>query len=630
MSGRIDRRSASTTTPADRPRKPAGAPPVADPAPARWGGDGPKPTDGFAAGRGRSEAIVFTARSGGPGAIGISAAGQLQLDGRAGPEATIELARMIEGGAAPFARTSPAQQKKLLESLTAALAPQEKGKPTTGATLARSAAATLLLSLAQAGSPDLKKQAMTTYVGAMAREKVSGLKTSMLVNLDASHLSLEGAQQVEAAKVRGTLLPETPPYDEWFKGRKSTVNVKHYVMEDFWKVEVSAYKRRGFTVTEDKPGRLELTKDLTDPSGTGRPLKAHVTLVKSNDDVLRDMDDPDTQMIVYSGHSQLGGIADAALARGPKQMNGTKLVQMYLCRGKQTAGDFHAKYPGAHLTTTASSAYGEDDTDVLNLTYEMIARRGTYGELYKGLVSGDMIQPKSNNVLPNDPRSIAHRDGDRDGLNDVTPLGADRLFDPARGAIRGGTTDFRPRVSDTDPQKLSGEKLDHALGYANTAFFYFAEANRAAPITKGESDKFLSTGWFKSGSDEPLQVTAKKKDGQTYYEVAVNSRYSGQSREAIASMMLYELQKHLCLDDKGKFTEADKLRGLMLVGGYVDMMVEYGDDCDKVIKEFGKRYGFEGVSYDTLFKAALKDGHDGSGTLAALDYLKRNGVTVHS
>ena len=627
MPGRIDRNTSPSTPRTDSPHAPTVTPKPAE-ASTVWGANQPKPADGFAAGRGRSEPIVLTPRAGGPGGIEITAAGQVLLDGKPGAGASVELAHMIEGGAAPFLKASPVQQQKLLEALTAALAPNEKGKPTTGATLARSAAATALLSLAQAASPELKKQAMATYVSAMSREKVPALRTSMLVNLDASHLSLEGAQQIETAKLRGALLPEKPPYDEWFKGKKATLNVKHYVMEDFWKVELSAYKSRGFTITEEKPGRVELTKELVDPSGANKPVKAHVTMVKSNDDVLRDMDDPTTQMIVYSGHSQLGGIADASIARGPKEMNGTKLVQMYACRGKQSAGDLLAKYPNAHLTTTASSAYGDDDKDVLNLTYEMIAKRGSYPDLYKGLVSGNMIQPKSNYILPHDPRMLAARDGDRDGLNDVGPVGADKFFDPARALARGGATDFKPKVTDVDPQSISGEKLDHALGYANTSFFYFAEENHAAPITKGQADKFVSAGWFKSDSNEPLKVTEQKKDGQTFYKVSVNSRFAGQSREAIAAMVLYELQKHLCLADKGKFTEADKLRGVMLIGTYVDMMVEYSDGCDQVVKGFGKAYGFEGLSYDTLFKASLKDGHEGSGTLAALDYLKKNGVTA--
>ena len=628
MPGRIDRRSTSSTTRTDRPRTTAPAAPRNEAGRAHWGSNQPRPADGFGAARGRSEAIVLNPRAGGPGSVQISATGQLTLNGRPGAAALTELAQLVEGGGAPFAKTSPAQQKKLLESITAALGAGEKGKPTTGRTLDRSAAATALLSLAGAASPDLRQKAIGAYVAAMSREAVPGLKASMLINLDASHLALDGAAQGEAAKVRGKLLPEKPPYDEWFKGKKTTLNVKHYVMEDFWKQEISAYRGRGFTVTEEKPGRVELTRELADPTGQNRPLKTHVTMVKSNDDVLRDMDDKDVQMIVYSGHSQLGGVADASIARAPKEMSGAKLVQMYSCRGKQTAGDFLAKFPGAHLTTTASSAYGEDDKDVLNMTYETIARRGTYAELYKGLVSGDMIQPKSNYILPHDPRMLAARDTDRDGLNDVTSLGADKFFDPSRALARGGSLDFKARPTDADPQRISGEKLDHALGYANTSFFYFAEENRAAPITKGEADKFVSAGWFKGDSDEPVRVTEVKKDGQTFYKVAVNSRYADQSREAIAAMVLFEMQKHLCLDDKGKFTEADKLRGLMLVGTYVDMMVEYSDQCDKVLQGFSAKYGFEGVTYDTLFKASLKDGHEGSGTLAALAYLKSHGVTA--
>ncbi len=568
------------------------------------------------------------ARSGGPGAVQITSAGNLLLDGQSGPAATLELAHLIEGGANPFAGTSAAQQKKLLATFTTALAATGSAKPTSDATLARSAAATALLSLAQVGGADVRKKALSTYAGAMTREKVSGLQASMLVNLDSTHLSLEGPQLDAAATVRGKLLPERPPYEEWFTGAHPTLNVKHYVMDDFWRQELSAYRGRGFTVGAQTATRIELTKDLVDPTGANPPVKAHVTLEKGYANVYRDMDDPKTQMIVYSGHAQLGGVADSSIAAGPNAMKGTKLVQAYSCRGKQTAGDFLAKYPGAHLTSTASSAYGPDDEEVLSQTYDMIAKRGTYGQLYRGLNGGDMIQPKSNYMLPNDPRMLATLDGDRDGLGDLTALGADKFFDPSRAKGNGGKVDFKPRATSGDPQSLPGEKLDHALGYANTAFYYFAEENHAAPLTKRQSDKFLSAGWFTGATDEPVRVTKSHKDGETYYQVAVNSNLSGQSREVIASTVLYELQKQLCLDRNGKFTETDKLRGLMLVGGYVDMMVEYANDCDNVVKKFGEHYGFGNVSYDTLAKASERDGHEGTATLAALDYLHRRGVTA--
>lgn len=423
--------------------------------------------------------------------------------------------------------------------------------------------------------------------------------------------------------MREQLLPKQPPYEEWFKGRKSTLNVRHYVMDEFWKSELAAYKQRGFTIVEQKDGKVELEKELRDPLGNERPIKAKVTMVKDHENVLRDMADPEAQMVVYSGHAQLGGVVEASLARAPKEMAGTKLLQLYSCRGKQTAGDLLSRYPGVHLTTTSSSAYGEDDKDVLNMTYETIARRGSYADLYRGLHSGEMIQPRSNYILPHDARILASRDEDRDGLKDLTPLGPDKFYDPARALASGGVKDLTPRANARDPQLISGEKLDHAVGYANTAFFYFSEENRAAPISNKESDRFVAAGWFRSDSDEPVRIEEVRREGNTYFKVSVNSRYADQSQASIAMMTLMEMQKYLSVRDHGRFSDADKLRGLVLAGGYVDMMVEYADDCERLLKAFGDRYGISGATYDVVFKASLKDGHS-TATPAALEYLKKH------
>src|SRR5205807_2494457 len=103
-----------------------------------------------------------------------------------------------------------------------------------------------------------------------------------------------------------------------------------------------------------------------------------VTLVKDDTNIFRDMDDPRVQMIIYSGHSQLGGIVESSLVRAPKRMAGTKAIALFNCRGRQTDGDLFAHWPGAHVTSTDSSAYDDDDQKMLTEFYEMIARRGSY------------------------------------------------------------------------------------------------------------------------------------------------------------------------------------------------------------------------------------------------------------
>ena len=575
------------------------------------------------------QAVDAFEAKGGPGGpkIGVSAKG-LTFAGKSGPDAVVDIAQAIEKGSAPFSGLSDADQTKARGALAGMLQPEGTGKPSRAGLLERSAAATAMLSLAGSAKAAVRDQALAAYSGAMKSEGSFPLKMSMMVNLDAAKLPLTGATGQIADQVRSQLLPDKPPYDEWFKGGKHTLEVRHYVMEDFWKANRSAYLKRGFTIKQESPSRIEMTKQLVDPTGQNKTITANVTLVKGQDNVFRDMSNPDVNMVVYSGHAQLGGVVETSLPQAKGKMEGTKLVQLYQCRGKQTVGDVLARFPGAQATATFSSSYDEDDVKVLTDTFDLIARRGSYPELRTDLRGEGLLQTSRNYLLPDDARVLGSRDEDRDGRRDVSGVGVDRFFDPRLARNDGGKVDFKPTAPAPDPESISGEKLAHAISYANTAFYYFAEENKAAPLTVAQSDHFVPAGWFASKGDEAVRVTESQKDGQTWYQVSVNSRYAGQSREAIAAMTLFEMQKHLCQKAKGGFDEADKLRGLQLVQGYTDMMVEYREDCDKLMQGFAQKYGFKGVDWDVVAGASMKDGDERTGSAEALDYLRKNGVVA--
>lgn len=560
--------------------------------------------------------------------VGVDAKG-LSFAGKTGAEAVVEAANYIEAGGSPFAALTDAERETAFAALAKLIGPRGEGKSTKPALLQRSAAVTALLSLAGTAKAGLRDQAVNLYADVLGGERTYGLRMSMVVNLDAAKLPLTKQAAAIADQVRAQLLPDKPPYEEWFKGGKHTLNVRHYVMEDFWKQAQSAYQKRGFTVKEASASRVVLTKELTDPSGKHKPITANVTLSKGAENVFRDMKDPDTQMVVYSGHAQLGAVVSGSLPLAKGKMAGTKLVQLYQCRGSQTVGDVAARFPGAHTTATFTSSYDHDDNQVLTRTFEMIAARGDYGAMRNQLKKDGLWQTSRNYMLPDDARLLAARDEDRDGFRDANPVGVDRFFDPRRAKDDGGRTDYRPGPS-IDPERISGEKVAHAISYANTAFYYFAEENRQAPLTYDKTDRIVPGGWFQSSGNEPIRVAEKVRDGKVWYEVSVNSRYADQSKEAISGLALYELQRHLCVKDHGKFTEADKLRGLQLVQGYVDCFVDYRESCEELMVNFGKAYGFKGVSWDVTANAAFKDGHDKMCGAEAIEYLRKNGVVAPS
>jgi len=165
--------------------------------------------------------------------VGVEKAG-LSFAGKTGADAVVDLANYIEAGGSPFAGESDSDRAKVFSTLSKMLEPGGGAPKTTRpALLQRSAAATALLSLAGTAKADLRDQALGAYAKALGGERTYGLRMSMLVNLDAAKLPLTGQAKAVADKVRAELLPGKPPYEEWFKGGKHTLNVKHYVMDDF-------------------------------------------------------------------------------------------------------------------------------------------------------------------------------------------------------------------------------------------------------------------------------------------------------------------------------------------------------------------------------------------------------------
>ncbi|MBX7113600.1 MAG: hypothetical protein K1X64_04635 [Myxococcaceae bacterium] len=574
---------------------------------------------------GHTVAGVIGQRSDGPGVVALTARGELTLNGKLHREAPIETARLIETGRSPFAHASDQQRETLLTSLTKTLQKKGERKITETALYDRSAAATLLLSLARTSEGPVRQRALDTYALAMSREPHVQLRRSMWVNLHATQLELSGPSTASASKVKEQLLPSSATYNEWFKGQKKPkLEVRHYVMEDFWKQDLAAYAKRGFKVTKQGAHFAELRGVLKDPTGKNPDTVAHVVLRKTNEDVLRDIDDPDVHMIIYSGHAQLGAVLDASVARAAKKkMAGTKLIQLYNCRAGQSQQDILSRWENVHLTTTVKSSYGEDDAQVLTQTYNMIGRRGEYDEIKKNLDSSKLIQGEKNYMLPNDLRNLLMRDSDLDGLKDLSALGPDWFWDPARRFASKGAHVFTPVTQKIDTQTLSGAKLDHGVGFLNSSIHYFTEENRAAPLThKAASDRFISGRWITG--DELVRITPIKREDKTWYRVDVNAALATRSREVITSTILMETQKYFSLKTPAGFDEKAKLRGAMLVGEYLDLFVDTSTTIDKILAGFVGRYGIKGFNYDVYFDASRSMGHD-NGT-KALAALKKAGV----
>lgn len=573
------------------------------------------------------QAVSVGSRSGGPGAVYLQSDGSFSLGPRgtgadpvAGAPALYEAALLVADGKDPFAGASPAVKARALGVLEAsAQAGVERAVrervPSETTMQMKSGAATGLLALAEAASTpaeaNVRKAAIEAYLGAAEKEIHRGLRTSMALNLDSlkDQLGLSAAHKTRLAALVEKALPAKPPYAEWFKNGNDTLQIRHYVHEEFFETDLRNYTARGFTRRDGPNGSVILEKTEKDPAGRHPDVKFRVQAFKvdaygTDRQMLRDMNDPNVQIEMYTGHSNLGGNIAMALKAAPKTEVGTKLVYLGMCRGKQNIADFTNRFPNGHLITTAKPVTQWGTDQMLTSILDAIPRRAGYDEIRRGAGSD------GDHMVPNDRRMYDHRDLDADGRVDGFGGRPDRVFDIYPRAPRGRAVDFAPGPS-VDPAKIDGASVNNALAFANTLLTYHVEhGDGRSPITDRFTDKMIADGFYSSTGDEFLRVTPETRNGETHYRVAINSKYANQSEDALGVQTLYELNRSITTQSKGRLDLDDKVRGLLLSAEWLAYMVGPGDTTDSLVRNLAQRNGWpSGVTFDLLLAAIERDSH---------------------
>jgi len=499
------------------------------------------------------------------------------------------------------------------------LAGRDQRKPTLLGVRSRAAGFALLTRVAQAMSPRSEaaalRQTVDQLLTAAQAEKHPGLRRQMLVDLEALPTSrLSAAQRTLRDQLVGQLLPPAPPYDAWFGDKsKPELQVKQYVMEgeNFYRDEVATYRANGWKIEKVDDSHTIATKALEDPKGKQPAVQARVELIKQSERVLDEIKDPKLNMILYSGHAQLGGVAkwsmDAVGAGGGQD----KLVGFFSCRGKQSLARFRRCYPEAQLLVSNQGTYGNDDRIVVQNLFKAIGARAAYADVHRA-VERDGVWEKNNYIYPDDHRSLEHFDFDGDGRMDAGIGGRDLLYTSLVGKGRGNSISFAPKKvgDDVDLTNLDGSNVTNAVEWFNTVYFYWSEAFGKAG-EKQAADRFYPDGWFKSDKpDELVRVTkGRGDDGKPVYRVQVNAAYSHLGNDALGALVTYGLALDMFKQFRGDEPLSERrLRALAMVGSYTSYQVEFCDMADLLLKKFGERFGFPPtLTWDVVDKAVSSD-----------------------
>ncbi|MBI1945133.1 MAG: hypothetical protein HYS27_05525 [Deltaproteobacteria bacterium] len=557
---------------------------------------------------------------------GLSADGHIT----SGPKLTFDAAGAMEmyrgaealvgtRGTPPLKGVPTALKLKLFDFLQSAfVAGKDTGAlPDTTKQRIRSAAATTLLELvegATAADGDLKKKALDLYLAQGNAEPLHGLRASMFFNLERVGPSLDAGQAKALADLKASVVPAKPPYDEWFAANGGrSFNVKHYAHKECWDYAtnpVDQYKAQGFTVVDAKPNGRPPTWVLekTNNNAPGGAVKARVELVQSHDGIFTSMDDPKTNVILYTGHSNLGGNVSEELRLGANE-RGSKLVMLAMCRGKQNMHEVANKYPSAHFVTTDNPSYFSSVMPMALGMVEGCLQQRDYEAMKKQTPAIYDVNGKDNYFYPHEPRRYAYYDVDKDGLIDGKGAHRDRIFNLT---LRPPTTrrmDGVVRPNTLNPRELDGTHVDHATAFLNTLVTYHVDhGNHTSKFTNSDMDAFLAGGWFDGPADEKVRIQ-KNSDGTM--AVSVNKGLHDQSWAVLGTIVQFEVAKQLLMErNGGQLTKDDEARAMLFAGEYLSYMYCSAEEADQGIAAIAKGTKFfQGTRFDHLYKAVEADGH---------------------
>lgn len=482
----------------------------------------------------------------------------------------------------------------------------------------RAGAATTLLALIEGCGADdtaVRAQALDLYFAAADREPDGGLRASMFFNLERLEASLTPADQARLQALGNLVIPTRPPYDKWLADGKREIHVKHYAHADCWANNaepVAAYRARGFQVVEDHSAETPKRWILegTNAAAPGGPIKVKVDLVQSHDGIFQSMSDPDNQVILYTGHSNLGGNVSEELRLGPQE-KGAKLILLAMCRGKQNMFEVANKYSASHFITTNHPSYFTSMMPMTMGVIDGIMNQWDYDTMRAHIPAIWDTDQIDNYFFPNQRRRYALYDLDRDGVVDGRGPGVDRIYNVGLKVPAGAKADGVPRANDYAPEDLDGSKVLHAVQFLNTLMTYHVEHGPgSSAFGAADADAFLSGGWFAGRDTELVRLTKETVGDRDLVRVQVNKALADQTWPVLGAIVQCEVAKLLAKERRGGALSREDLgRALLFAGEYLSYMYCSAEEAEAAVRAIGRDAGLPKLSFAKLAEAIDTDGH---------------------
>jgi hypothetical protein len=314
-----------------------------------------------------------------------------------------------------------------------------------------------------------QKRALRAYSLSMAEDaaerahalKLKGLTERILYDLDrliakepdatlkrfAAHRAVIFAAEAKLslpAAMKELVLPESPPYAEWFKDGQLQVS---YSIDDDGTTATTerAYFTERLGFTEQRLDERTFVYSKTADDGT--PIRVRMTVGTSGADAHTKAFDAisrrEADLVVYSGHAGHGTYAAESLKSAVKAPGAGQAGILLECWGSDNLPELHRFFPGAQFLGPTDKTTVGSDHDRFEALLEAFLERKSWSEIDDvlpgpGLFAWLFDEGPLN--VPNDPEVLEReRDLDDDGLKEATvhsyegppPVPPDRTFDVA-------------------------------------------------------------------------------------------------------------------------------------------------------------------------------------------------------
>ncbi len=419
--------------------------------------------------------------------------------------------------------------------------------------------------------------AVQRLISRVARERDPSLHRMGVMALVKRKMPLLRSQKKAILKMvrsptRG-LLPKRPPIP-----KKGKIEVRHYSMHGFMKDDLKQMERAGFKIKKI-PGGAEATRG-----------RYHVLVRETHKNIMRDLHDSKVNMIVYNGHSQIGGTVEQALLQpSMKQPRGRKLIALFQCVGTQTLPLLKARAPGADIITSNVPLYVAETPLLVKALYDGVEKGDGYHRLRRRL--DKVAWGKNRMVYPNQTASLGHTDFDMNGM-------LDKHQKPGSIQVLN------------HKERRGAKSLMSGVHYLRTMNPYYAGDTPGAVFKRSQADVPLrSMGINKQpGQKTVTKFVEHKAAGKKWFEIALNQNYKTAPRHFIGAAAVFETQMALQKKFLGKNDKRAKVRALAFTGEYLDLVPRNKAKAQQALDRLTRMHGLPKLSMYQV-KSAIAGDH---------------------